>query len=77
MAIRVTMPDKESYVAALIEAAEEIKIRADEIIGDVGGQKSIDISFSIEPNNITEISVFKTFISGWKQRSKEDKNVGK
>jgi hypothetical protein len=77
MAIRVTTSDKESYVAALIQAAEEIKLRADEIVGDIDGQKGIDINFSIEPNNITEISVFKTFISGWKQRSREDKNVGK
>lgn len=77
MAIKVVKPDRESYVAALIEAAEEIKIRADEIVGDVNGQKSIDISFSIQPFEFTEISVYKTFISGWKQRSREDKNVGK
>ena len=77
MAIKVVTPGREGYVAALIEAAEEIKIRAEEIVGDINGQKGIDISFSIEPNNITEISVFKTFISGWKQRSREDKNVGK
>lgn len=73
MAIRVTMPDKESYVAALIEAAEEIKIRADEIVGDIDGQKSIDISFSIQPFEITEISVYKTFISGHKQNNGEVK----
>lgn len=76
MAIRVTMPDKESYVAALIQAAEEIKLRADEIVGDIDGQKRIDISFSIWPFEITEISVYKTFISGYKQKTKEATNNG-
>ena len=77
MAIKVVKPGRESYVAALIEAAEEIKLRADEIVGDVDGQKCIDISFSIQPFEITEISVCKTFISGYKQRTKEDTNNGK
>ena len=73
MAIRVTMPDKESYVAALIQAAEEIKLRADEIVGDIDGQKGVDISFSICPFEITEITVYKTFISGIKQNNGEVK----
>ena len=76
MAAKTTYPDRESYVAALIEAAEEIKIRADEIVGDVDGQRSIDVSFSIQPFEITEISVYKTFISGHKQRTKEATNNG-
>lgn len=73
MAIRVTMPDKESYIAALIQAAEEIKLRADEIVGDIDGQKGIDISFSICPFEITEIKVYKTFVSGHKQNNGEVK----
>lgn len=74
MPIRVTKATRESYVDALIQAVEEIKLRADEIIGDIDGQKSIDISFSIEPFEITEISVHKTFISGHKQNNKEESN---
>ena len=73
MAAKTIGPDRESYVAALIEAAEEIKIRAEEIVGDIDGQKGIDISFSVCPFEITEISVYKTFISGHKQNSKEVK----
>lgn len=76
MAAKIIGPDRESYVAALIEAAEEIKIRADEIVGDVDGQRSIDISFSVWPHEITEISITKTFISGYKQRTKEATNNG-
>lgn len=76
MAIKVVKPDRESYVAALIEAAEEIKIRADEIVGDLDGQRSIYVSFSILPYEITEISVTKFFISGHKQRTKEVINDG-
>lgn len=72
MPIRVTKATRESYVDALIQAVEEIKLRADEIIGDIDGQKGIDISFSIEPFEITEISVCKTFISGYKQNNKEE-----
>ena len=71
MAIRVVKPDKEGYVAALIEAAEEIKLRAEEIVGDVDGQKRIDISFSIRPSEVTDIVINKVFISGFKQGRKE------
>ena len=73
MAIKVVKADRESYVLALIQAAEEIKLRADEIVGDIDGQKSIDISFSICPFEITEITVYKTFISGHKQNDREVK----
>lgn len=76
MAAKMIGPDRESYVAALIEAAEEIKILADEIVGDIAGQKSIDVSFSIWPFEITEISITKTFIVGHKQRTKEATNNG-
>jgi hypothetical protein len=72
MAIKIAKSDRESYVAALIQATEEIKLRADEIVGDVDGQRSVDISFSIQPFEITEILVTKTFISGHKQRNKEE-----
>ena len=70
MAIKVINPDGESYVAALIQAAEEIKIRAEEIVGDIDGQKDIDISFSVRPFEVTEITVYKTFISGHKQTAR-------
>jgi hypothetical protein len=72
MPIRVPKATRESYVDALIQAVEEIKLRADEIIGDIDGQKRIDISFSVDPFEITEISVYKTFISGYKQNNKEE-----
>jgi hypothetical protein len=71
MAIKVTRANRDSYIAALIQAAEEIKIRADEIVGDIDGQRSIYISFSLRPFEVTEISVYKTFISGWKQNQQE------
>ena len=58
----------------LKEAAREIEIRAEEIIGDVSGQKGIDIFISIQPHEITEISVNKVFISGWKQKKSEQFN---
>ena len=58
----------------LKEAAREIEIRAEEIVGDVSGQKGIDIFISIQPHEITEISVNKEFISGWKQKKSEQFN---
>lgn len=68
MAVKITNGKSQDYVNILKEAAREIEIRAEEIIGDVSGQKGIDIFISIQPHEITEISVNKVFISGWKQK---------
>lgn len=74
MAVKITNGKSQDYVDMLKEAAREIEIRAEEIIGDVSGQKGIDIFISIQPHEITEISVNKVFISGWKQQKSEQFN---
>lgn len=74
MAIKITNGKSQDYVDILKEAAREIEIRAEEIIGDIDGQKDIDIFISIRPHEITEISVSKVFVSGWKQRASKHFN---
>lgn len=77
MAIKVTDANRDNYIAALIQAAEEIKSRADEIVGDIDGQRNIHISFKIRPFEVTDISVRKTFISGWKQNQQKTESKRK
>lgn len=72
MAIKAANSKSQDYVNILKEAAREIEIRAEEIIGDIDGQKGIDIFISIQPYEITEISVNKVFVSGWKQKETGD-----
>ena len=72
MAVEITNGKSQDYVDILKEAAREIEIRAEEIIGDINGQKGIDIFISIQPFEITEISVNKVFVSGWKQKEMGD-----
>lgn len=55
------------YVEALHIAADELKLRAEEIIGDIEGQQSIIVTINFEPGEIVTIDVYKTFISGYKQ----------
>lgn len=68
MSIKVPRTTTESYVEALYEAADEIKLRAKEIIGDIDGQLGVSISININPHEVVTIDVFKNFISGWKQQ---------
>lgn len=72
MAVKITNGKSQDYVDILKEAAREIEIRAEEIIGDIDGQEGIGILISIQPHEITEISVNKVFISGWKQKETGD-----
>lgn len=76
MAIKVVMPTHESYVEALCQAADEIKLRADEMIGEVNGVRQVSISLSINPHEITDIEITKTFISGFLMTMKERDNNG-
>jgi hypothetical protein len=55
------------YVEALRIAADEIILRAEEIIGDIEGQQSINVTINFRPDEIVTIDVYKTFISGYKQ----------
>ncbi|OQB14292.1 MAG: hypothetical protein BWY15_01147 [Firmicutes bacterium ADurb.Bin193] len=74
MAVEITNGKSQDYINILKEAAREIEIRAEEIIGDINGQKGIGIFISIQPHEITEISVNKVFVSGWKQQKSEQFN---
>jgi len=56
------------YVEALRIAANELILRAEEIIGDIEGQQSIIVTINFKPDEIVTIDVYKTFISGFKQR---------
>lgn len=55
------------YVEALRIAANEVILRAEEIIGDIEGQQSISVTINFRPAEIVTIDVYKTFISGFKQ----------
>jgi len=66
----------------LCQAADEIKLRAEEFIGDINGQQSITITINLNSQEIVTIDVYKTFISGYKQTTKmreieEELNNGK
>jgi hypothetical protein len=76
MAISVNNGTHDGYVNALKEAVEEIKLRADEIIGDVGGQIRVSVAFDIEPGAISDIVVTKHLLSGYKQRMEGANNNG-
>ena len=72
MAIVISKPSSESYIKALCETADEIKLRAAEIIGDIDGQTSVSITINIQPHEIVTFDVSKTFIGGWKLNKKEE-----
>ena len=61
------------YVEALRIAANELILRAEEIIGDIEGQQSIIVTINFRPAEIVTIDVYKTFISGFKQHIVYDK----
>jgi hypothetical protein len=69
VSIKVPKNTSETYVDALCQAADEIKLRAEEIIGDIDGQQSITITINLNSQDIVTIDVFKAYISGWKQRN--------
>jgi len=57
---------RESIKEQLINAAKEIIIRADDIIGDIDGCVEIDTVIHIEAASITTIYVNRELISGCK-----------
>ena len=72
MSIRITSPTSESYVDALCDAADEIKLRAKEIVGDIDGQRSITVTINMYPGEIITIDVFKSFVSAYKKRMRKE-----
>lgn len=62
----------ENYVDALCDAADEIKLRAKEIVGDIEGQRSITITINMDPGEIITIDVFKSFVSAYKKRMRKE-----
>ena len=68
MSIRTISPTSESYVDALCDAADEIKLRAKEMVGDIEGQQSITVTINMNPGEIITIDVFKSFVSAYKKR---------
>mgnify|MGYP001195772142 CR=1 len=72
MIIRTTLPASEGYVDALCDAADEIKLRAKEIIGDIDGQQSIKVTINMNPGEIITIDVFKSFVSAYKKRMRKE-----
>ena len=69
MSIKLPEITSQSYVEALHQAADEIKLRAEEIIGDIDGQQGIAVAIHLNPHEIPTINVFKTYIPGRKQRN--------
>lgn len=69
--ISIPKGSSESYIKALCETADEIKLRAAEIMGDIDGQTSVSITINVNPQEIVTFDVFKTFIGGWKLNKKE------
>ena len=69
MSIEIPRATAESYVEALCVAADEIKLRAKEIIGDIDGQLEVSVSINISPHEVVTIDVLKAYVSGWKQRN--------
>ena len=72
MSIRTISPTSESYVDALCDAADEIKLRAKEMVGDIEGQQSITVTINMNPGEIITIDVFKSFVSAYKKRMRID-----
>lgn len=72
MSMRTISPTSESYVDALCDAADEIKLRAKEIVGDIDGQQSITVTINMNPGEIITIDVFKSFVSAYKKRMRID-----
>lgn len=71
MSIRTTPPTSEDYVDALCDAADEIKLRAKEIIGDINGQLYITVTINMEPKEIVTIDVSKSFINSYKKSNEK------
>lgn len=68
MSLNTLKSTSKDYVEALRIAANELILRAEEIIGDIEGQQSIIVTINFKPDEIVTIDVYKTFISGFKQR---------
>jgi hypothetical protein len=71
MSIRTTSLTSESYVDALCDAADEIKLRAKEIVGDIDGQRRITVMINMNPGEIITIDVFKSFVSAYNKKANE------
>jgi hypothetical protein len=71
MSIRTTSLTSESYVNALCDAADEIKLRAKEIVGDIDGQRGITVTINMNPGEMITIDVFKTFVSAYKKANEK------
>lgn len=71
MSIINTSPTSENYVDALCDAADEIKLRAKEIVGDIDGQRRITVMINMNPGEIITIDVFKSFVSAFKKANEK------
>jgi hypothetical protein len=60
MAIRVEPPTKEGYIEALKSAADEIKNRAEELVGEIDFVKGIAITINVNPFEVSTIVAAKT-----------------
>ena len=68
MSLNTLKSTSKDYLEALRIAANELILRAEEIIGDIEGQQSIIVTINFRPAEIVTIDVYKTFISGYKQQ---------
>ena len=66
MAMMVHKDIKQDYINALNETCDDIKQQAERIFGDIYEKtiKKIEIVINIEPNNIVEYEVKKTYFTG-------------
>lgn len=66
MSMMVHKDIKQDYINALNETCDDIKQQAERIFGDVceSPVKEIKIIINIEPNNVVEYEVKKTYFTG-------------
>ena len=69
MAITVFQRTHDGYTAALVTAAEEIKLRADDMVGEIDGVRRIMVQIDLTPDEIVTVKTVKFYTAGWKQRS--------
>lgn len=72
MAYKIPKASREIYVELLCQAADEIKLRSDEIIGDIDGKTDIKVTINIGYEELFTIDTTSTYISGWKVSRKKD-----
>lgn len=66
MAISTPAQTHEGNVALLCQAAEEIKLRADDMIGDVDGVGGITVKINMNPAEAVTIETTKSYFSGYR-----------